>query len=397
MAEDRPSRRPGMRPADTAGRARRGPAGGPSWRRLAEVVALVGLVVTQPLLDVLGRSPDFFLFHRASPADVLLLVALVAWCRRVPFALLGALSPAGRPDRPGRGAHRAGGAAARRARRPGGPAHSRRFGAYRCCWWPVWPAPPRRPRTGGGGRWAGCCGWPRPDRWSSSALFLFASPASAVVLPRGDGGAAGVAGRGRPPAGGHDRPGRAAAGVAARPGRADRRRPLPALRRAGRRIDLVPQRHRGQRLDAVRAAGHAHRPLPGASRSPRTTRSTRTTCSPPSAACYEIKAEESITRLCPPSRCEQPASPEQGLGVLVRESGKLLRQVTAPVDSRVDPEDSYREQTRAEAGPGRRRAGAGRPEVPLGHPRRQPAGPVHHASSPGCARPPGPPCTSCTC
>ncbi|PSK67430.1 hypothetical protein B0E53_00549 [Micromonospora sp. MH33] len=65
---------------------------------------------------------------------------------------------------------------------------------------------------------------------------------------------------------------------------------------------------------------------------------------------YDIKAEESITRLCPPSRCEQPVSPEQGLGVLVRESGKLLRQVTAPVDSRIDPEDSYREQTRAEAG-----------------------------------------------
>ncbi|MEU8191243.1 sulfatase-like hydrolase/transferase, partial [Micromonospora carbonacea] len=65
---------------------------------------------------------------------------------------------------------------------------------------------------------------------------------------------------------------------------------------------------------------------------------------------YDIRAEESITRLCPPSRCDQPASPRQGLGTLVRESGKLLGQVAAPVDSHVDPEESYREQTAAEAG-----------------------------------------------
>ncbi|MEU2703954.1 sulfatase, partial [Micromonospora aurantiaca] len=74
------------------------------WRaeaaRLAEVVALVGLVVTQPLLDVLGRSPDFFLFHRASRADVLLLVALIALAPTALFALLGAFAlPAGRLTR----------------------------------------------------------------------------------------------------------------------------------------------------------------------------------------------------------------------------------------------------------------------------------------------------------
>ncbi|NED52474.1 sulfatase, partial [Micromonospora aurantiaca] len=76
----------------------------PWWRaeaaRLAEVAALIGLVVTQPLLDVLGRSPDFFLFHRASRADVLLLVALIALAPTVVFALLGALAlPAGRLTR----------------------------------------------------------------------------------------------------------------------------------------------------------------------------------------------------------------------------------------------------------------------------------------------------------
>ncbi|MDG4766712.1 sulfatase-like hydrolase/transferase [Solwaraspora sp. WMMD406] len=44
---------------------------------LLELAALCGLVVAQPLLDVLGRSPDFFFFHGAGPASVLALVAIV--------------------------------------------------------------------------------------------------------------------------------------------------------------------------------------------------------------------------------------------------------------------------------------------------------------------------------
>ena len=147
----------------------------------------------------------------------------------------------------------------------------------------------------------------------------------------------------------------------------------------------------------VRAAGDAHRPLPGRAASPRTTRSTRTTSSPPSAACTTSRAEESITRLCPPSRCEQPASPEQGLGVLVRETGKLLGQVAAPADSRVDPEDSYREQTRAEAG-----LDAAEP-VPADPKFRWDSlddnQPARFTSFLAGLKPdaPGPPCTSCTC
>ena len=43
----------------------------------AEILALCGLAIAQPLLDVTGRSPDFFLFHDAGTADVLLLVAIV--------------------------------------------------------------------------------------------------------------------------------------------------------------------------------------------------------------------------------------------------------------------------------------------------------------------------------
>jgi Sulfatase len=42
-----------------------------------ELFVLTGFVVAQPLFDVAGRSPDFFLFRRANRADILLLVVLV--------------------------------------------------------------------------------------------------------------------------------------------------------------------------------------------------------------------------------------------------------------------------------------------------------------------------------
>ncbi|TBL29894.1 sulfatase, partial [Verrucosispora sp. SN26_14.1] len=86
--------------AGAAGGARAGRRwGGRSWGgwraeggRVLEVTALVGLAVTQPLLDVLGRSPDFFLFHRADRGEILLLVALVAIVPTVALGLLGLLS-----------------------------------------------------------------------------------------------------------------------------------------------------------------------------------------------------------------------------------------------------------------------------------------------------------------
>jgi hypothetical protein len=45
-------------------------------RCFLELFVLCGFVVAQPLFDVAGRSPDFFLFRRAGAADILLLVAL---------------------------------------------------------------------------------------------------------------------------------------------------------------------------------------------------------------------------------------------------------------------------------------------------------------------------------
>jgi Sulfatase len=56
-------------------------------RSFCELLALTGFAVAQPLFDVAGRSPDFFLFRRADRADILILVALVVF--GCPLALWG--------------------------------------------------------------------------------------------------------------------------------------------------------------------------------------------------------------------------------------------------------------------------------------------------------------------
>jgi Sulfatase len=51
----------------------RRPAKADLWA-LAELFALTGLAITQPVLDITGKSPDMFLFRRADRLDILLLV-----------------------------------------------------------------------------------------------------------------------------------------------------------------------------------------------------------------------------------------------------------------------------------------------------------------------------------
>jgi len=55
------------------------------WWALLELFVLTGFVVAQPLLDVTGKAPDFFLFHRADRGEILTLVALIVL---VPAAVL---------------------------------------------------------------------------------------------------------------------------------------------------------------------------------------------------------------------------------------------------------------------------------------------------------------------
>ena len=304
--------------------------------------------------------------------------------------------PPRRPDHPGHHPHRAGRAAGRRPRRAGGPARDATSG-----------------RTAAAGGRAG-----RSRRRGRTPAVAGAGPGAATgrrrsgglrdALPArlthlGGGPAARRrrrgrhrAGLGRAPAGGHADPRRAAAGQPARRGREDRRRAVPALRRVGRRLHLVPQLHRGQRVDAQRAAGDAHRPLPGAVGRP---------------ALLAVPGQH-LHRLRRPVRHPRrgehhPALPTQPLraaghpGAGARRAGPRDRQTARP-GRRADGERRRpgRLLPRADPGrgrPGRRRTGAGRPEVPLGQPGRQPAGPVHQLPRRAEADRAGPPCTSCTC
>jgi hypothetical protein len=88
--------------AETGSGEAAGPAApGPGWRdrlqlwALAELFVLCGFAIAQPLLDVTGKSPDFFLFRRAGRLDivalvlgVILLPALLIWGLEVTVGLV---------------------------------------------------------------------------------------------------------------------------------------------------------------------------------------------------------------------------------------------------------------------------------------------------------------------
>ncbi|MFI7024521.1 sulfatase-like hydrolase/transferase [Micromonospora sp. NPDC049900] len=344
--------------ADAAGAGRAGRRwGGWSWgwggwraegARLLEVTALVGLALTQPLLDILGRSPDFFLFHRADRGEILLLVALVAMVPTVALGLLGLLTGvAGRLTRAATHTLLVGllvGALAVQVGRHGTPLRGVPLllvaavaGAAAALVHRRWRTPGRVLRVAAVGPLI------------FVGLFVFASPTGPVVLPRGDGGAAGTATGDRHP---------------------------PVVMLVLDELPLVSLLDANGGIDAARfphfaelaAASTWYRNSTGVSgwtpyalpamltgRYPAQPYAPHYSHYPDNlftafGGLYDIRAEESITRLCPPSRCEQPVTPEQGIGVLVRETGRLARQITAPQDSRIDPEDSYRERTAEEAG-----------------------------------------------
>jgi Sulfatase len=67
------------------------------WELLAflELAGLCGLVVTQPLLDMIGRSPDFLLLEEVGAADVVLLAAAIALLPPVLLWVVGAVAGLG--------------------------------------------------------------------------------------------------------------------------------------------------------------------------------------------------------------------------------------------------------------------------------------------------------------
>nr|MDT0657440.1 sulfatase-like hydrolase/transferase [Micromonospora sp. DSM 115978] len=318
-----------------------------------EILALCGLVITQPLLDVTGRSPDFFLFHGARAGDVLLLVALVAL---VPPALLwgaGALAGlAGPAVRTGAHIGTVGVLVA---------ALTVQVGKHLL---PVRGVPLLLLATA-----VGTAGGYAYRRWRVPGqilrvaaagplvfvmIFVFASPSSAVVLPRSAPDAA----------------------VGGGPG--DTAHP-PVVMLVLDEFPLVSLLDEGGAIDAERYPNIAR--LAGASTWYRnaTGVSGWTPYALPAmltgrypageraphysqyeenlftafGADYEVRARETISQLCPPSVC--PDGPARGsaggLWALLRESGTLLREIVSPYDSDRDPETAYRETTRREADP----------------------------------------------
>ena len=57
----------------------------PGARLLGELAALSGIAIAQPILDVMGRSPDFFIFRRATRSDI---VAMALFVVVAPAAVL---------------------------------------------------------------------------------------------------------------------------------------------------------------------------------------------------------------------------------------------------------------------------------------------------------------------
>jgi Sulfatase len=90
VADDAPSA-----PASTAG-GLLGKLPRELWWALPELLALTGLAIAQPLLDVTGKAPDFFLYHRAGRNQILAVITLIVlappvglWLGEVIAALVG--------------------------------------------------------------------------------------------------------------------------------------------------------------------------------------------------------------------------------------------------------------------------------------------------------------------
>ena len=74
------SRQPGgdePRPGSVRQRWRTPGMASGSLRRFLELFVLTGFAITQPLLDVTGRAPEFFVYYRAGRADIVLFVVIV--------------------------------------------------------------------------------------------------------------------------------------------------------------------------------------------------------------------------------------------------------------------------------------------------------------------------------
>jgi hypothetical protein len=336
------------RPEPTPGRARR-------WARaelpyILEILALTGLAVAQPLLDVTGQSPDFFLFYGAGRLDILALVAIIVLVPPLVLWGIGALI----------------GLAGPRARRI---AHAATI-ALLVAALAVQIGKHTLPLRGiplaliavavAAGATYAYLRWKVPGQLLRVAavgpvvfvaLFVLLSPVSAVVLPNDDA--------------------KAEQGVA----RASASHP-PVVMLMLDEFPLVSLLGPDGRIDAARYPNLAalagtstwYRNATGVSgwtpyampamlsgRYPQKAVAPHYAAYPDNlftllGGLYDMDAQESITELCPPSECDRARRDRGGLPVLLDETAGLLGQIASPRDEPAsDPEASYRESTLAEA------------------------------------------------
>jgi hypothetical protein len=323
-----------------------------SWELLAfaELSALCGLAVAQPLLDSIGRSPDFLLFHGAGTTDALLLVAAVVL--GPPLALWGL------------------GAAARlagdRARRA---AQAVLVGA-------VFAAfavqvgkhltPVRGVALAALAAFAGAGVAVAYARLAPLAqvlrvaaigplvfvlLFVFTSPASAVVLSGGDSARVPVV------AGKEIGPHPPIVVIVLD------ELPLTSLLDVDGQVDGARLPNFARLADgstwyrnATAVSPHTTYAVPSmlTGRYPSGEVAPHYSTHPENlftllGGVYDIQAWETITQLCPPQLCRsRPGQAGSGLAGMVAEAASLLGRMASPYDSAEDPTAGYREQTVAD-------------------------------------------------
>ncbi|HEX5595467.1 MAG TPA: sulfatase-like hydrolase/transferase [Micromonosporaceae bacterium] len=326
-----------------------------AWRRterraLLEILALCGLVIVQPVLDIAGRSPDFFLYHGAGSLDILLLVAGLTL---VPPLLLWGI----------------GGLARLAGPRIRTVTHELTVGALLVALavqvgkhlFPLRGAPLAVLAVA-----AAAVGLYAYRRWRTSKqllrvasvgplvfvlLFVFASPSSALVLPSGSlkAGAGAAPGATHPPVVLLVLDELPLVSLLGPDGMIDERRFPNFARLAGQstwyRNATTVSGSTPYALPAILTGNYPEgKEAPHYSRYPDNLFTLL-------SGVYDLHVRESITQLCPPARCGTTDPPPRGgLAALFRESVALLGQVLSPGEVRQAPESSYREPTRREAG-----------------------------------------------
>lgn len=315
-----------------------------------ELAALCGMAVAQPLLDTLGRSPDFFIFHGASTLDVLLLVAAVTL---LPAVVLWGISASARLA--GSRAHRI--------------SHAILLGAVFALL-AVQTGKALTPLRGwplalvaalaGAALVAGYLRFRVPQQLLRVAsvgplvfvtLFVFGSASSAVVLHTGGSGLVTAA----PPPGG-SRPPVVILVLDEFPlmsllderGEIDARRyPNFADLAAGSTWYRNATAVSGTTTYAVPAmlTGRYPTDQPEAPHYSRYPENLFTLL----GGAYPVQAWENVTQLCPPERCRgRPGEPRGGLPTMLRESAALFGKLANPTENLDDVTESFREPTLAD-------------------------------------------------